>query len=61
MKKYWFLACLLALFVAPTLVGCDGGQVSQDAAREQVERDAAREAGQEAEYDEPAEDEVVRE
>ena len=59
MRKYWFLALFLALFATPALVGCGGGQVSQDSAREQFERDQAEEAaeGDTDEDDEPGDDE----
>ena len=54
MRKYWFLTILLALFATPALVGCGGGQVSEQSAREQAEQDAAEEA---AEGDVDADDE----
>lgn len=57
MRKLWILFAFLALFVSPALVGC-GGSVSQDSAREQVERDKAEEAaaGDVAEDDRPGDD-----
>ncbi len=55
MKKFWLVMVFSLSLVSPVLIGC-GGQQSQDAARDAVERDDAEQNDAEEEAEERAEE-----